>query len=166
MDNLLNIDILLIILFIVLCLSIYKSCDSKNRYLTEHFEGSCCMERFRAIQLMNKVLDQVDNNINKVIQLQKTGLKPDTVKKRVNSKIFSFVSSVQDVQSDFNSFKTKYYTHNTGAASKQKALDKIKASSKSASEVKRKVADKKAKSKKKIEKGMKGKADEAKSLKV
>ena len=59
----LEFDILLLFLFIICCISIYKSLSLKNRY--DQYEsftsgGSCCMERFHVVKLMDSMVTDIE----------------------------------------------------------------------------------------------------------
>ena len=118
----LEFDILLLILFIICCISIYNSISSSNRYDTvESFQNTCCIERFQVVKIMNTIVDELENKINEISQMQKQNIKPDDIKKKLQRKIATFDGVVQDTESKLKTFKTKFYKYHKKAQEREQA---------------------------------------------
>lgn len=150
----LEFDILLLILFIICCISIYTSISSTNRFESvESFESSCCMERFRVIKVMNTIVDQLENKVDDITQLQKQNIQPEAVKKKLQAKISIFNGIVQDTTSKMTAFRTRFYKYHEQAQKRAEAKKAQASSGKSLSDQRSSNKKKKEKAQEKENKG-------------
>ena len=108
----LEFDILLLFLFIICCISIYTSVSLKNRY--DQYEsfisgGSCCMERFHVVKLMDSMVTEIEKKVDEIILLKERNIKPESVRRKLNSKIILFYKLVKDTESKLEKFKSRFY---------------------------------------------------------